>query len=92
MDLIKVGDWMLNVEDIVGVHYVATLDGPTIEVYTRSGGESYRSKGGFTAVGDEARRLWAWFVAQSHDVMTTPTARNPAVDAARGAANGAEFR
>ncbi len=72
MDLIKVGDWILNVEDIAGVHYVATLDGPTIEVYTRSGGESYRSKGGFTAVGDEAKRLWAWFVAHSDDVMATP--------------------
>jgi hypothetical protein len=90
MPLLKVGAWVLNTDDISAVHYAETRDGPpTAEVYTRSGGESYRSKGGFSAEGEEARRLWAWFVAHSVDVMATPRrSREPAVDAARGAANG----
>ncbi len=89
MPWLKVGEWILNTDDISAVHYADTRDGPIVEVYTRSGGESYRQKGGFSAEGEEARRLWAWFVAQSHDVMATTTARKPAVDGARGVANGA---
>jgi hypothetical protein len=85
MPWLKVGAWVLNTDDISAVHYDEMRDGPRIEVYTRSGGESYRAKGGFRAVGEEARRLWSWCVEHSVDVMTTPTR---AVHAAVGAANG----
>ena len=37
--------------------------------YTVSGGESHRSKGGFSATGDEALALWAYFCAMATDVM-----------------------
>ena len=85
MTWLKVGDWILNADDISGVHYTVTIGGPVVEVYTRSGGESYRAKGGFSAEGDEARRLWAWCVEHSVDVMATPTRT---VHPAMGAANG----
>jgi hypothetical protein len=51
-----VWEWILNTDDISAVHYCETPDGPEAQIFTRSGGESYR-KGGFSAVGEEAVRL-----------------------------------
>jgi hypothetical protein len=78
MNLIKVGDWILNADDISAVHYTETPDGPTVGVYTRSGRQSHWEKGGFRAEGEEAERLWAWFVAQSVDVMAPATRQRKA--------------
>jgi hypothetical protein len=73
MPWVKVGEWVLNTDDISAVHYAETPDGPTVGVYTRSGRQSHWEKGGFHAEGEEAERLWAWFVKQSDDVMAPAT-------------------
>ncbi len=53
----KVGEWVLNTDDISAVHYRETRDGPVVQLFTRSSGESFRHAGGFSAVGKEAVRL-----------------------------------
>jgi hypothetical protein len=73
MPWVKVGEWILNADDISAVHYTETPNGPTVGVYTRSGRQSHWEKGGFRAEGEEALALWHWFVAQSVDVMAPAT-------------------
>jgi hypothetical protein len=57
MAWLKVGEWVLNTDDISAVHYRETRDGPVVQLFTRSSGESFRHAGGFSAVGKEAVRL-----------------------------------
>jgi hypothetical protein len=54
MTWLKIGDWVLNPDDISAAHYTET-DGPTIEVYARAGG--------FSITGEQATGLWAWLTA-----------------------------
>ena len=89
MPLLKVGEWILNTEDISAVRRTETREGVRVDVLTRSGGERYRASGGFSAEGEEATRFWAYLMVHSVDVLSTLP---PAGDAAVGAANGREGR
>jgi hypothetical protein len=68
IQLVKVGEWILNVQDVAAVRYEDTPDGPAVEIFTVSGGES-RRQGGFSAKGQEAVKLWEYFSSMSEDVM-----------------------
>jgi hypothetical protein len=71
IQLVKVGEWILNVQDVAAVRYEDTPDGPAVEIFTVSGGESRRQqKGGFSAKGQEAVKLWEYFSLMSEDVMS----------------------
>jgi hypothetical protein len=73
VEWLKVGNWILNVDDIAAVHY-ADDNGPAVEVFTRSGWNSPQSqKGSFSATGDEARALWAWWTERAMDVLAEPS-------------------
>jgi hypothetical protein len=70
MDFIKVGEWVLNVDDVAAVHYVETRDGPVVAVYTHSAADPVAGqRGGFRAEGEEAVHLWAWFTSKSQDLL-----------------------
>jgi hypothetical protein len=62
MSWLRVGDWIVSVNDVVAVRY----DEGTVDIYTR--GDRFREKGGFSAKGEEAEKLWAYFCALSTNV------------------------
>jgi hypothetical protein len=51
MSWLRVGDWIVSVNDVVAVRY----DEGTVDIYTR--GDRFREKGGFSAKGEEAEKL-----------------------------------
>jgi hypothetical protein len=65
MSWLRVGSWIVSLGDIVAIHYDEV--GPTVDIYTR--GDRLKEKGGFSATGEEAERLWAYFCALSSDVL-----------------------
>ena len=60
---LRSGDWIVNTAHVSAVRY--TEDG--VEIYIT--GESHQRKDGFSATGEEAERLWAFWCALSTDVM-----------------------
>jgi hypothetical protein len=63
MTWLRSGNWIVNTGHVSAVAY----DGTTIEIYLA--GESHQHKGGFSAEGEEAERLWHCFCALSTDVL-----------------------
>jgi hypothetical protein len=83
MPWIKVGEWIVNTDDVSSLHFTETRDGPIVHVYTRSGSASSWQKGGFSTTGEEALALWRWFAARSEDVVADPLPAGQAAGARR---------
>ena len=66
MTWVRVGPWVVNTAMVSAVYY----DGSRAEIFV--GGEISRAfRGGFTAQGEEARRLWELFCGLSSDIEET---------------------
>jgi hypothetical protein len=62
---IRSQNWIVNTDHVTAVAF--DPEGPTIQIYIA--GESHQRRGGFSAEGEEAIRLWELWCAISTDVM-----------------------
>jgi len=68
---VRCGMPFVNTNAVSAIRFFA--HGPKVEVFTAHGGDRLNvTKGEFTAVGDEAVALWAWWVRQSVDLLEKP--------------------
>jgi hypothetical protein len=75
---LRSGDWIVNIAHVSAVRYTEG----TIEIYIT--GESHQRKGGFSAVGEEAERLWALWCELSTDIMSDGLTLHRRVKASEG--------